>query len=249
MRRFLIIIITLWIANPLLAQQSPISEANELYKQGKFEEAVKAYEFIIDTHLESPEIFYNLGNAYYKTGNIAPAILNYERAKLLSPNDKDIAYNLQLVQKHVVDKLEILPEFFLNRWFRGIQNSLAADAWSWISIILFFITLAFASLYLYSNREGLKKTGFFLGCIALIFSITSFSFASKRNDELINRKHAIVFSPSVTVKGAPDKSGTELFLLHEGTKVKVIDSLGDWRNIQLSDGNEGWLKKENIEMI
>lgn len=249
MKKIIQIILSVLISTQAWAQINPISEANALYQKGEYQKAIQSYQFVLDTHLEAPEIYFNLGNAYYKTGQIAPAILNYERAKLLSPEDKDIQYNLELAQKHVLDKLEVLPDLFINRWFSGIRNSFSAEWWSYLSIGFFFLCLCFASFYLYSNKAGIKKAGFLFASVSLVFSIVFFSFASIKTDEMTVREHAIIFSPSVTIKGSPDESGTDLFLLHEGTKVKVIDRLGDWRNIQLIDGNEGWLKKEDIEMI
>jgi len=249
MKKALQFILAIFISTQAWAQINPISDANEMYKKGEYEKAIQAYEFVLDTHLEAPEIYFNLGNAYYKMGEISPAILNFERALLLSPDDKDIQYNLDLARKHVLDKFEVLPELFIKRWFSGIRNSFSADWWSYFSILFFCLALVFASFYLYSNKSGLKKIGFFLSFFAIVISIMTYSFASKKTDEINIREQAIIVSPSVTIKGSPDKSGTELFLLHEGTKVKVIEELQDWRNIQLSDGNEGWLKKEDIEMI
>lgn len=249
MKKALQFILAIFLSTQAWAQINPISEANEMYKKGEYEKAIQAYQFVLDTHMEAPEIYFNLGNAYYKTGKISPAILNFERALLLSPDDKDIQYNLNLARKHVLDKFEVLPELFIKRWFTGLINSFSADWWSYFSILFFFSALVFASFYLYSNKSTLKKFGFFLSFFAIAISIITYSFASKKTDEMTIREHAIIISPSVTIKGSPDKSGTELFLLHEGTKVKVKGKLQDWRNIQLSDGNEGWLKKENIEMI
>jgi len=249
MKKLLYIVIALLCVSQIQAQETPISEANDFYQKGEYEQAIKSYEFVLETHLESPEIYFNLANAYYKTGQIAPAILNYERAKLLSPEDKDVQYNLQLAQAHVLDKLEVLPELIVSKWYAGIRNAFSAKLWSYFSMGFFFICLVFASFYLYSNKSGLKKIGFLLAVLCFGFSILFYSFASQKTKEITIREYAIIFSPSVTIKGSPDQSGTELFLLHEGTKVKVIDELGDWRNIQLSDGNEGWLKKEDLEMI
>lgn len=251
MRKLIYTLIALALSVQVFAQiqVNPIQEANELYQTGEYNKAIQSYEFVLDTHLEAPEIYFNLANAYYKTGQIAPAILNYERAKLLSPEDEDIQYNLELAQKHVIDKLEVLPEFFVTTWVSGLWNSLSANFWSYLSIGFFFFCLILFSLYLYSNQRRLKKIGFFFASLCLVFSIVFFNFASKKNTQLTQREYAIVFSPSVTVKGSPDDSGTQLFLLHEGTKVKVLEKLGDWRNIQLSDGNQGWLMNTDIEMI
>ncbi|WP_421918987.1 tetratricopeptide repeat protein [Marinifilum sp.] len=249
MKKLLYILIALLFVSSAQAQDTPISEANDFYQKGEYDKAIKSYEFVLETHIEAPEIYFNLANSYYKTGQIAPAILNYERAKLLSPEDEDIQYNLKMAQAHVLDKLEVLPELFVKRWVSGIRNAFSADLWSYLSIGLFFLCLLFGCFYLYSNKVGLKKAGFFFAGVCFLLSVLTYSFASKKTEEITDRKYAIIFSPSVTIKGSPDVSGTELFLLHEGTKVKVTEQLGDWLNIQLSDGNKGWLKKEDIEMI
>lgn len=251
MQKFIYTLIALALSIQVFAQTStnPIQEANDIYQKGEYEEAIQSYESVLETRIEAPEIYFNLANAYYKTGQIAPAILNYERALLLSPEDEDIKYNLELAQKHVIDKLEVLPEFFVSSWVSGIWNSLSASVWSYLSIGFFFFFLALMSLYLYSKMSRIKKLGFFLSILCLLSSIVFYNFASKMNKQLTLREYAIIFNPSVTIKGSPDESGTQLFLLHEGTKVKVIEELGDWRNIKISDGNQGWLKKEDIEII
>tara|TARA_R110001583_G_scaffold73390_3_gene204317 strand:- start:22004 stop:22759 length:756 start_codon:yes stop_codon:yes gene_type:complete len=251
MQKFIYTLIALALSIQVFAQIStnPIQEANDFYQKGEYEMAIKSYEFVLETRIEAPEIYFNLANAYYKTGQIAPAILNYERALLLSPEDEDVKYNLELAQKNVTDKLEVLPEFFMSSWVSGMWNRLSASAWSYLSIISFFLFLALLSLYLYSKLGRIKKLGFFLSILCLLSSLVFYNFASKMNEQLTLREYAIIFKPSVTVKGSPDESGTQLFLLHEGTKVKVIEELGDWRNIKISDGNQGWLKKEDIEII
>ncbi|MDE5421477.1 tetratricopeptide repeat protein [Ancylomarina sp. DW003] len=251
MQRIIYTLIALAFSCQIFAQSQSnlIQEANEYYQKGEFEIAIEEYEAVLETRVEAPEIYFNLANAYYKTGKIAPAILNYERALLLSPEDEDIKYNLELAQKHVVDKLEVLPEFFVSSWVSGLWNSLSANAWSYLSIGFFFLFLALMSLYLYSKLNRIKKLGFFLSILCLLSSLVFYNFASKMNKQLTLREYAIIFNPSVTVKGSPDDSGTQLFLLHEGTKVKVIEELGDWYNIKLSDGNQGWLLKDEIEVI
>ncbi len=249
MKKILYIAIALLGMLQAQAQNTPISKANTAYQKGEYQEAINGYELVLKTHVESPEIYFNLGNAYYKTGQIAPAILNYERAKLLAPADKDINYNLKIAQAQVVDKLKVVPQIFYRRWIASVRNLLPADMWSYFSIALFVLYLMGFALYLYSSKTGIKKLGFFLAFIALIFSITTYAFASVKTAELTNREYAIIFSPSVTVKASPDESGTELFILHAGTKVKVLEQLGNWSQIQLSDGNEGWLKKTAVEQI
>jgi tetratricopeptide (TPR) repeat protein len=249
MKKLLYSILLVSFSLMVWAEETPIEKANQLYQKGEFQKAIDTYEMVLSSHIEAPELYFNLGNAYYKTGQIAPAILNYERAKLLAPNDKDIKYNLKLARQSVLDKLEVLPDIFYKRWISGIRNAFHADVWAYFSISLFILSLLFACFYLYSNRSLLKKLGFFFAIIALGFSALTYSFSSEKSKDITIREHAIIFTPSVTVKGSPDDSGTDLFVLHEGTKVKVLESIGDWNNIELSDGNTGWLKKNDIEMI
>lgn len=251
MQKFTYTLIALALSIQVFAQTrtNPIQEANNSYQKGEYKTAIQSYESVLETRIEAPEIYFNLANAYYKTGQIAPSILNYERALLLSPEDQDIKYNLELAQKHVVDKLEVLPEFFVSSWVSGMWNRLSANTWSYLSIASFFLFLALLSLYLYSKLSRIKKLGFFLSILCLLSSLIFYNFASKMNKQLTLREYAIIFTPSVTLKGAPSESGTQLFLLHEGTKVKIIEELGDWRNIKISDGNQGWLKKDDIQII
>ena len=225
------------------------TKANELYTQGKFEEAAKAYEEILKTGVESPELYYNLGNAYYKSGLLPQAILNYERAKLLAPQDKDIEYNLELAQSQTIDKIDKVGEFFLKAWMRDLRNKADSDTWAYMSVAFFVLVIAMLFLFYFSRTATLKKAGFFAGFLFLFLFIFSFSFAHLQKQKLVKRNYAIIFAPTVNVKSSPDTSGTEIFVLHEGTKVKVVDELGEWRKIELSDGNRGWINVSTIEII
>ena len=173
---------------------------------------------------ESAAVYYNLGNAYYKAGKIAPAILNYERCLLLDPGDSDARFNLQMARQKTIDKIEPVGDFFLVKWFKSVETLGSAASW-------------------------LKKIGFYLGILFIIMVVFANIFASDQKDEMINRKHAIVFAPTVTVKSSPDASGTDLFVLHEGTNVTVKSTLGEWSEIELEDGNVGWMPSKDIEKI
>jgi len=235
---------------PLAAQDDQrFTKANELYTQGKFEEATQAYEEILKTGVESPELYYNLGNAYYKSGLLPQAILNYERAKLLSPHDKDIEYNLELAQSQTIDKIDKVGEFFLKAWIKSLRNKADSDTWAYMSIGFFAMIIAMLFLFYFSRTATLKKAGFFTGLLFLFLFLFSFSFSRNQKQKLVKRNYAIIFAPTVNVKSSPDASGTEIFVLHEGTKVKVIDELGEWRQIELSDGNKGWINVSTIEKI
>lgn len=224
-------------------------QAEQLYSEGKYNEAAEAYQKILDEGVESAELYYNIGNCFYKMGENTRAILYYERALLLDPSDGMARYNLDMAQKAVVDKIEVLPELFLVRWYKAVETNFSADQWGYISVGLFLIFLVMAALFFYSPSVGVKKTGFVVGLIVFFLTIGSIFFAYKQDKRVSQREYAIVMTPSVTVKGAPDNSGTSLFLIHEGLKVRVIGELGEWYNIRLADGNEGWVAKSDIEKI
>ncbi len=250
MRRAISILLALYMLLPVMAQEDQrLEKANELYTTGKFEDASKAYEEILKTGVENPQIYYNLGNSYYKSGLLPQAILNYERGKLLAPQDKDIEYNLELSRSQTIDKLEKVGDFFLSRWVGTLRDKADSDIWAYLSIALFTGVILMLFLFYFSRTAALKKISFFVGILSLFLFIVSFSFSYKQKQKLVNRQYAIIFAPSVTVKSSPDASGTEIFLLHEGTKVKVVDTLGEWRQIELSDGNKGWLNASTIEGI
>jgi len=228
---------------------SLISIGNGYYQNNEYENAVLTYEKIISSGYESANLYYNIGNAYYKSNNLTKAILNYERALLLSPNDEDINYNLDLAKTYVVDKINIIPKLLVKSWIQDISATFNSNVWAIISTSLFILFLILFSLYLFMSNITIKKNAFWLSFIVLLISIFSLVFSSQQKEKLTAHDYAIVFTPSVTIKGSPDESGTELFLIHEGTKVKVVDEIGDWKEIQLPDGNKGWIKSSDIEII
>jgi len=226
-----------------------MKDANILYKSAKYKEAVIAYESLLAQDLESSSLYFNLGNSYYKLNKVAPAILNYERAKLLNPADRDINYNLKMAQTLVTDKIEGIPVFFFNKWMENLTMLFTSDSWAIFSIISFGIMLILLVFFFFSRSRRIKKLMFSISIVMFLCVITSVIFASLQKTRLTNRAYAIIFAPSVTIKGSPSESGTELFLLHEGTKVKVLEKLGDWTNVQLSDGSEGWVNNEALSVI
>lgn len=229
--------------------QSAGQQAEDLYREGKYQEAADEYNRVLTTGKESAGLYYNLGNCYYKLGENTEAILNYERALLLDPSDSEAKYNLGVARKAVVDKIDALPEFFVVRWYKSFVSGFSADQWGYISVGLFIMVLLMTALFFYSSVLWIKKTGFVVGICMLFLTLASGVFAVKQNDRVKNRDYAIVMTPSVKVKGAPDSSGTDLFVIHEGLKVRVIGMLGEWYNIRLADGNEGWLAKSDLEKI
>lgn len=239
----------LCVTFPLVAQDATIKEAEVAYTKGDYKSAIDLYEGLLENKGESAAIYYNLGNAYYKDGQIAPAILNYERALLLSPADGDIRFNLQMAKQRSVDKIEPLGEFFLAKWFHAVQNLASADRWGTIGIVCFLLCLVCLSVFFFSRQRRFKQIGFYSAVVLLAIVVVANVFASNQADEITNRTEAIVFSPTVTVKSSPDQSGTDLFVIHEGTKVSIKSTLGEWSEISLEDGNVGWMPSKDIVKI
>lgn len=250
MKRILLILPVLFIGLwGMAADLETEEQAEQLYAEGKYADAADAYNKILAEGMESAELYYNLGNCYYKLGENTRAILNYERSLLLDPGDAMTRYNLKMAQHAIVDKIEVLPELFLVRWYKALETYFSADQWGYISVALFIIFLVMAALFFYSPSIGVKKTGFVVSIIVFFLTVGSIFFAMKQSSRVSEREYAIITTPSVTVKGAPDNSGTSLFLIHEGLKVRVVDELGSWYNIRLADGNEGWVVKTDLEKI
>jgi tetratricopeptide (TPR) repeat protein len=225
------------------------NDANNLYKQGNFGDAAVMYKKIIDNGYESPQVYFNLGNSCYKMNKIADAILNYERAKRLTPSDDDIDFNLKVAGLQTVDKIQPLEKFFIYKWFEGTRDSMSSTGWGITAVILFWMTFILLTVMLFVWNIRMKKA--FLGLAVISFLIVIFSvvFAVQKYGAEQARNSAIVYTPSVYVKSSPDQSGTDLFILHEGTKIHLLDAVGDWTKIRLEDGNVGWIQAGSFEVI
>ena len=234
---------------PLCAQESTLKEAEEAYAKEDYTQAIELYESVLKSYGESAMVYYNLGNAYYKVGKVAPAILNYERALLLNPGDSDTRFNLQVARQKTVDKIEPIGEFFLTRWIGTVEDVYSADGWAKWGVASFVLFIGCLVLFFFSKWIRLKKIGFFAGICFLLISLVANLFADSQQDKLLHRADAIVFASTVTVKSSPDASGTDLFILHEGTKVTIKSTLGEWSEIQLEDGNVGWIPSREIQQI
>ena len=221
-------------------------QGNTFFAAGSYKEALQVWNEIYTTGYRSANLDYNIGNAYFKLNNIPSAILFYERAYLLKPADEDINYNLQIARTLIVDRFQEIPELFFIRWYNFVSLFLSTNSWAKISLTSFVLFLLLLSLYIYTSRYRLKVIGFWLAVFFIILSLSSLSF-SARNKSLVYDSHkAIITSPMVNGKSSPDKSGNDLFVLHEGTKVTVEDSVGEWVEIRLSDGNKGWIPTNSL---
>lgn len=241
--------VTLILSFNLFAQDSRLEQGNQQYAKGSYQEAVETYQSILQSGLENATLYYNLGNAYYKNGQLPEAILHYERALLLEPQDNDIRYNLELAYSQTADEIEPVGTFFLTKWFQDIRNLNDSDGWALYSIIAFVLFLSGLGFYFFGRQVTLKKIGFFLAMLFLLASGVFYGFSSHQKTKLVERSHAIIFTPTVNIKSSPAQSGTNLFVLHEGTKVQLLSKLGEWWNIKLQDGSEGWIHESDVEVI
>ncbi|MFY9150655.1 MAG: tetratricopeptide repeat protein [Prolixibacteraceae bacterium] len=249
MKRLFNTILAILFTATVFAQSDVLQTANEHYSKDEFKQAIDGYNQILMTNMESPELYFNLGNAYYKTGQYTLSILNFERAKLLAPNDEDIDFNLQVANQKVVDAIQELPAIFIIRWWESLINSHSTDTWAVISIFSFILFLTMIGFYFFARSGDVKRITFWLGVFLILITIFSWSFAAGQKSRMVNHSYAIVMQPTVTVKSSPSEKGTNLFVIHEGLKVKITDKIGDWIEIKLADGNKGWLLTESIERI
>ena len=211
------------------------------FTAGSYKEALQSWTEIYNTGYRSANLDYNIGNAYFKLNNIPSAILFYERAYRLNPANEDINYNLQIARTLNVDRFQEIPELFFVRWYNFVSLFLSTNSWAKISITSFILFLLLLSLYIYSPWYKYKIIGFWLAIFFIFLSLTSLAFTIHNKSLVYDSHKAIISSPMVNGKSSPDKSGNDLFVLHEGTKVTVEDEVGEWLEIRLSDGNKGWV--------
>lgn len=225
-------------------------QADSAYINNDFAGAVEMYESILTTEGEAADIYYNLGNSYYKMDNIAKAILNYERALVLNPSDGDIRFNLELAQSKAVDKVIPISEMFFVTWIKELTDLMSEKGWAKLSIIAFVLMLLSLVLYFFGKKIVLKKIGFIVALCMLTVCVVANVFASNQKEKAQSHGSAIIMAPSVTVKSTPNEGGTDLFILHEGRKVMIKDNtMREWKEIQLEDGNAGWVPASVIEVI
>ena len=224
-------------------------KANTAYINNDFPTAISLYETILASGNRSDKLFYNLGNAYFKERKIGRAILNYNRALRLNPGNEDIRYNLQVAEKMTKDHIDAVPEFFVKTWFRDLRNTLSSTTWAVLSLVFLVVMLGSVLFYLLSRRLLRRKTGFYGTVLAFLLLILTTCFAAIDRRETIARTSAIVLREAVAVKSSPDQNSTDLFILHEGTKVEISDRLNDWCEITIADGKKGWMECAKLETI
>ncbi len=237
--------------NQLLASTSPLlfKKANELYRGKQYDQSIALYDSILKENKTNYLVYYNLGNSHFKQGNIADAILNYERAKTLNPDDEDINYNLKIAYSNTVDKIEPIPLLFYQRWWQSFLNTLPTGIWSLLSVCLLWLTFATGIAYLFAKTVSFKRNAFLASINLLILSGICY-YISMASHQLIYGNHgAIVMEASAYIKSSPDDKSTNLFMLHQGTKVEITEETQGWKKIKIANGNVGWVATEQVEKI
>lgn len=244
-----VIVVSLMLTLPTAANAITKENADSAYAHEQYQQAIKDYEELLKGGV-SADIYFNLGNAYYRIGNITRAVLNYERASLLSPGDGDIRFNLQLARSKTIDKITPESEMFFVTWYRSLVNLMSVDGWARTALLSLGIAVFLALIYLFGGAIWLRKVGFFGTIVFLALFLLSNLFAFQQSQLLKNRTGAIVTDMSATVKSTPSQNGTDLFVLHEGTKVEIVDdSMAWWKKIKLADGRDGWIEVAKMETI
>ena len=242
-------VLLLLLMLPLAASAATKEKADSLYAAEHYQEAAKQYEALLKQGVSS-DLYYNLGNCYYRMDDITRAVLNYERAQLLSPGDRDIRLNLQMARSKTIDKIVPESEMFFVTWYHSLVNLMSVDGWARMALVSLVIAIILALAYLFSDRIWLRKVGFFVGLLFLVVFALSNLFAYQQKQALVERSGAIVIRSAATVKSTPANNGTDLFILHEGTKVTITDNtMKEWCEIRVADGKEGWLPTKDLEVI
>lgn len=234
---------------PLSANAITKQNADDEYAKGNYQQAIKDYQEILKAGVSS-EIYYNLGNAYYRTDNITQALLAYERALQLSPGDNDIRFNLQYARSKTIDKITPETEMFFVTWYNSLVNFTSVDRWANTAIVSIVMALLLILVFLFAPQMWARKSGFYGSAVFLLLFAFANLFAFQQKHELETKQGAIVIAPTVNVKKTPATSGTDVFVIHEGTRVDITDrGMKQWRGVKLADGREGWLKTSQIEEI
>ena len=222
-------------------QNQEFTKANFYYNESRYDTALVIYEKILNEGYVSVPLLYNIGNTYFKLRNYPMAILHYEKALKIDPTNEDTRHNLAIANALITDKIEPMPVFFLTKWWRSTGNLMSANGWTKTSLELFGLFLVLVFLYITARTKGVRKTTFFSSIIVLILLVCSSIFSYQKHKYLNERNEAIVMTPTITVKSSPSASGVDLFVLHEGSKVEIIDNADKWDKIKIADGSVGWV--------
>lgn len=243
-----ILVFPLMISGNIVPRQE-LDSATAAYTKGNFQKAIWHYQRVLDQNFESAELYYNLGNAWFKMNEMAPAILYYEKALRLEPNHEDIQFNLKVANSKIIDKIEEMPQLFYERWWNNLKNLFNGNQWALISLISFGLCLGLIVLFLLSYSGNSRKLLFWSAVFVLIIFVHSSMFAWQARGERIHHNKGIIFTSTVSVKSSPDQNSTDLFVIHEGTKVNITERIGEWVEVRIANGSTGWIQKNDLKEI
>ena len=251
MKRYtlLIYILALMGLGSIQAQENVdvwFEQANAAYNAGNYDSAMVLYEKILASDMESVPLYFNMGNTYYKMREYPMAIYCYEKALKLDPSNEDVQTNLAIANRAIVDKIEPMPQSFIERWWQNARALFSGDQWAWLSIVVFALLLVSAFMFLRSRKMGLRKLGFFVGLVFLLVFVLSVVFAMQLKQSSLTQGQAIIMTPTVNVKSSPNETSVDLFVLHEGTKVDVLETENGWNKIRIANGSVGWLSEDSM---
>ncbi len=246
----LIYILIFFLSSTGFAQNEALfKEGNTLYNDANYEEAINKYETILNSGKHSAELYYNLGNAHYKLNHIAPSIYYYEKALLLSPNDKEIKNNIAFARNMTIDAIETIPEVGFSKLVNGISKTFTFDRWAIIAIGLVIVFVILFLTYYFTSSSTKKRMTFIASMASIILAAVALTFAFHNYELKEKDQPAIVFAEESLVKSEPNLRSNEAFKLHEGTKVQILDTVNNWKKIRLADGKTGWIPDSDIKLL
>lgn len=233
-----------------LAFSNPTFDAGvQMYMSKKYDKAIEAYQSLVNEGFKSHALYYNLACAYFKNSDFAHSMLWFERAKRLNPSDEDTEFNINVTKYKLTDKIEAVPEIFFITWWKSFLSLMSEKQWAIFSIILLFFVFASVAIFLITSLYWLRKTTFFTGIFCLFFFVVAFLSAYSQKQTMQRTDEAIVMVKKMEVKSSPDATSKDLFVVHEGLKIKIQDRIGDWVEIRLPNGDKGWVTINELEVI
>ncbi len=220
---------------------------NQAYEQGEYDSAITLYSKVVNANFASPNLFYNLGNSYFKTNNLAPSIYYLEKAHKLAPFDKDIEFNLNMARSQITDRINSVPQPIVVKVWSYVRNLMSIDSWAILCVVAFMIFVVLIGFYLLSASVALKKLAFFTSFGFLLTALLSITSGLSAYNYVKSENQAVVFAGSLSVKAEPKSSSADLFIVHEGTTVNVLEEVNKWVRVSLPDGNEGWAPLEDVK--
>ncbi|QLE01334.1 tetratricopeptide repeat protein [Galbibacter sp. BG1] len=249
-KQFYLFIVFTCVSIFAMAQNEALfKKGNDFYNEGKYQKAIDAYLEVSENNEHSAALYYNLGNSYYKLNQIAPSIYYYEKALLLDPNDQDIQNNLQFAKNMTIDAIDVMPQTGIDKIFENFVGKLSYQTWAVLAIVAMVAFVVLFLLYYFSAYSSKKRIFFGLSILFVIISLASLGFAYQQQGLELNKQPAIIFAKETSVMSEPNMGSSEVFKLHEGTKVNVLEVLGEWKKIKLADGKIGWLPNNDLKEI